>query len=212
MRNALIAITTSAALAFTGVACSSDSTTDTSTGGMNMGSTEMSGGGSSTSLPAPLPQGVNAADVAFAEKMIPHHRQAVEMSQVVIDRGTSAQVKALAQRIEAAQGPEIELMTGWLSTWGQPLGTNNMPGMDMTMQGMMSDADMQALDGATGGKLDLMYVEGMIKHHQGAVTMAEAEVKDGQDADAVALANKIIDAQKAEIAEMQALLPTLKSA
>jgi uncharacterized protein (DUF305 family) len=77
-----------------------------------------------------------------------------------------------------------------------------MPG-----EGMMSDEEMQQLEATTGAEFDRMWVQMMIKHHQGAVDMAKTELEQGSSADAKALAQKIVDAQEAEIKEMQALTP-----
>lgn len=205
---AIIAVLT---LALTGTACSNDSTSSKPSSD-NVASTTM------TSTTMALPSGVNTADVTFAQSMIPHHQQAVAMSKTVLSAGSDAAVKALAQRINDAQDPEITTMTGWLKTWGRPLrSTGSMDGMagmsdSSPMDGMMSDTEMKSLDAATGSALDALYVNLMIKHHQGAVRMAETEVKDGENLDAIDLAKKIITSQNAEISEMQALLPTLKSA
>jgi uncharacterized protein (DUF305 family) len=165
----------------------------------------------STSAPAPSSAqqaGHNADDVAFAQQMIPHHSQALDMAKLVPSRSTNPKVIDLASRIEKAQDPEIQQMRGWLTGWGATPGTTqeSMPGMDHDMPGMMSDADMQKLDQAKGPEFDKMWLDMMIKHHQGAVEMAKTELGKGSNADAKALAQKIIDAQQAEITEMQGLL------
>jgi uncharacterized protein (DUF305 family) len=165
----------------------------------------------STSAPAPSSAqqaGHNADDVAFAQQMIPHHSQALDMAKLVPSRSTNPKVIDLASRIEKAQDPEIQQMRGWLTGWGATPGTTqeSMPGMDHDMPGMMSDADMQKLDQAKGPEFDKMWLDMMIKHHQGAVDMAKTELGKGGNADAKALAQKIIDAQQAEITEMQGLL------
>lgn len=156
----------------------------------------------------------NAADVAFAQQMIPHHRQAVEMAGLVDGRSDNPKILDLAARIEEAQDPEIATLTGWLRAWGEPVdapgdGGHSMPGMDhgSGMPGMMTDADMAALRAATGEDFDQRWVSMMIVHHQGAVEMAEVELAEGANPDAKKLAQQIIDAQNAEIREMQALLP-----
>jgi uncharacterized protein (DUF305 family) len=148
----------------------------------------------------------NDADVAFAHGMIPHHRQALEMTELATDRAEDPRVLELVERIEAGQRPEIAEMTGWLEDWDEELpaegGHESMEGMS----GMMSAEDMDALEAASGAEFDEMFLTMMIEHHAGAVEMAETEVEDGQFPDAVALAEKIIASQKAEIAEMQAVL------
>ncbi len=180
------------------------------------GNDSMSGMQMSSSAPA-TPSGQqashNADDVTFAQQMIPHHSQALDMAKLVPSRGTNPKVTGLASRIEKAQDPEIQQMQGWLNTWGAPststmpsMTGGSMPGMDHGMPGMMSDADMQKLEQAKGAEFDKMWLDMMIKHHQGAVDMAKTELEKGSNADAKALAQKIIDAQQAEITEMQGLL------
>lgn len=151
----------------------------------------------------------NDADVTFAQSMIPHHEQAVEMAEIAASNALSPEVKELAENIEAAQGPEIDTMTGWLESWGQDGPSDSMGGMDHdmgSMPGMMSDDDMMGLDAATGAGFDRMFLIMMIEHHEGAIEMARTEQADGENPDAVSLAKKIEDAQTTEIAQMQDLL------
>lgn len=158
----------------------------------------------------------NAQDVAFTQGMIPHHQQAVEMSDMALAQASSAKVKDLATRIKAAQGPEIEKMKGWLSSWGEPVeaesgDTGGMPGMggamdDMAGMGMMTDAQMQEMQAARGAEFDRMFLTMMIRHHEGAVTMARTELDKGKFPPAKQLAQAIVDAQQKEISEMQGLL------
>jgi uncharacterized protein (DUF305 family) len=147
----------------------------------------------------------NDADVTFAQDMIPHHRQAVEMADLAVDRAEDERVLDLAERIKAAQDPEIQEMTGWLEDWDEEVPAEGEHSMD-GMTGMMSDEDMTALEAASGAEFDEMFLTMMITHHQGAVEMATTEIADGQAPEAIALAEAIIEAQEAEIAEMQALL------
>ena len=147
----------------------------------------------------------NQADVNFTQGMIPHHQQAVEVAEMVLQRGADPGVNELAQRIQDAQDPEIVTMTGWLQAWGEPP-TSGMGGMDDSdMGGMMSEQDMASLEQAGGPDLDRMFVDMMIQHHQGAIDMATTEVVSGQFPDAVALAKSIITSQQAEIEQMQQL-------
>ncbi len=149
----------------------------------------------------------NDSDVTFATDMISHHRQAVEMASLANTRAKSPEVKALAAQIKAAQAPEIQTMSGWLTNWKKPI-PDQMSGMDMsgTMPGMMSSADLKTLKDSSGTDFDQMFLTMMITHHQGAIEMAKTEQKDGTSADATALAKKIEAAQTAEIATMQVLL------
>lgn len=162
----------------------------------------------------PPPAAHNDADVAFAQGMIPHHEQAVQMSDMALKQAGSPKVKDLATRIKEAQGPEIAQMKGWLQDWNQPMppamggmsGSSGMQMPGMQMPGMMSDADMGQLEKLSGAAFDKAFLQGMIGHHEGAVTMAKEEQAKGQFPEAKALAARIIDAQQAEITEMKGLL------
>ncbi|MFF0535188.1 DUF305 domain-containing protein [Streptomyces coelicoflavus] len=151
----------------------------------------------------------NAQDVAFAQGMIPHHRQALEMARLAADRSASAGVEDLAARIEKAQDPEITTMTGWLTAWGEEV-PESMPGMDHSahsgMPGMMGDEDMAKLKEASGREFDTMFLTMMVEHHEGAVEMAGTEKAKGRYAPAKDLADAIATAQNAEITEMNKLL------
>ncbi len=168
----------------------------------------------------PATANFNATDVGFAQGMIPHHAQAVEMADMAIATSTNADVLALAKQIKSAQNPEIETMTGWLQGWGQAVpstasmadGGHDMTNMSgMMMDGMMSDADMKRLESSTGTAFDRLWLELMIQHHEGAVRMAQDELADGKNPDAKALAQAIITSQQAEITKMNALLAALPS-
>lgn len=146
------------------------------------------------------------ADVSFAQDMIPHHSQAVEMATLALDRSTNPATLDLAARIQGAQDPEIQKMRGWLVGWGEEEMSSDMEGMDhSSMAGMMDDAEMAALSNATGPAFDALFVDMMIRHHQGAITMAETVLSDGTDPEVLALAEAIIAAQAGEITEMQGL-------
>ena len=158
----------------------------------------------------------NNADVMFANHMTPHHQQAIETSDIVLGKqGIDPRVVALANQIKAAQAPEIEQMQSWLNQWGQPtmMPGHDMPGHDMGnmpgMTGMVSEQDMAALRNAQGVEASKLYLTHMIAHHQGAITMAQDEIKSGQYPPAVALAQSIVTSQQKEIDEMNAILGTL---
>lgn len=159
------------------------------------------GGMSSTSPSAQ----VNAADEMFVMMMIPHHEQAVEMSDTILGKdGIDDQVQALAQQIKDAQAPEIELMQSWLTSWGMSA-SGDMSGMGHG-DGMMSDGDMAALEAADGAEAARLFLEQMIVHHEGAIEMAQTELDAGANEEVIALAQTILEAQAAEIATMQNLL------
>lgn len=169
----------------------------------------VSGGSTATTAPAAtVAAGANQpndADITFVQGMIPHHRQAVDMADLVLERGSNATVKDLARRIRNAQEPEIQIMTGWLTTWGKSIQPPmSHDGMD-TEHGMMSNQEMASMEALTGSDLDKMFVEMMIRHHQGAIAMARTEVDSGQFPDATALARSIATSQQAEVEEMTTL-------
>jgi uncharacterized protein (DUF305 family) len=180
---------------------------DTSEGSGAEGSSSGAGGSASDA-------GVgNDADVAFVQGMIPHHRGAIVMAQLADGRAQDPRVQDLADRIEAAQGPEIQTLTGWLEEWDEPLPDEDMGGMDhgsggMDMEGM-SEEDMAALDSAFGADFDRLFLDLMVDHHRGAVDMAETEIAEGSHADAVDMARGIVESQTAEIQEMETLLTEL---
>ncbi|MEO5318869.1 DUF305 domain-containing protein [Arthrobacter sp. CC3] len=195
-----------AAIALAGCASGSGAgPSGTSTPGMDHGSSSATASsipGSATAAAADH----NTADVTFAQTMIPHHTQAVEMSDTMLKKkDIPASVTALATKIKAAQGPEIETMTGWLKSWNE---TATMPSSH-SMTGMMSDADMQKLDAAQGSDAARLFLKQMTAHHEGAIMMAKTENTAGKNADAVQLSKDIVAAQEAEIQEMQKLLATL---
>ena len=154
----------------------------------------------------------NDADVTFAQEMIPHHRQAVEMAALAGDRASDPEVRQLAEDIEAAQAPEIATMTGWLESWGEDVPADAMDHSDMghgsedAMAGMMSAEDMAELEQAQGAAFDRLFLELMVEHHEGALEMARTQQAQGENPDALALAEKIEADQQAEISEMQRML------
>lgn len=154
----------------------------------------------------------NAADVAFAQAMIPHHRQAVELAAMVPSRTTNPDVRMMATHISWDQRAEILTMTGLLAHWGEPetLDHGGMPGMPgmggSAMPGMVDDATMARIQSLSGPAFDELWITSMIAHHQGAVAMARTEIADGQNPDAKRLAEMIISAQQREIAQMSNLV------
>ncbi len=150
------------------------------------------------------------ADVTFAQMMIVHHEGAIEMAELAAATASTPQVRALAARIAAAQGPQIDRMKRWLDGWGEPQPADvEHGGMDhggMSMDGMDQAGAMSDLRGLSGTEFDRRFLELMTAHHQGAVTMSEEELASGRNAEALALARSIIDDQTAEITEMTNLL------
>lgn len=173
--------------------------------------------GPETSSDAGQPADANDADVAFATMMIPHHEQAVELSEMVPSRTTNAEIVKLAQTISAAQGPEIETMKVFLVQWnaggqersdsGNGTGEGAHEGHDMSeMQGMVDTATMEKLTTLNGEEFDKLWLQSMIGHHEGAIEMANTELKDGANPDAKRLAQQIVTAQQAEITSMKQML------
>lgn len=162
----------------------------------------------------------NETDVEFAQMMIPHHRQAVEMAELAPGRAADPQLIDLGDRVLQAQDPEIERMTQWLEAWGADVPGEESEGdgmdrMDMgsetTMAGdEMGAEDMAALEAASGTEFDRMFAEMMIEHHRGAIEMANDEIENGQAADAIALAEDIVTAQQAEITELEEFLASAR--
>jgi len=208
-------------------------------------------------LPTPAPRdtvrhGYTAADVRFMQQMIHHHAQAVRMSALVPARSSRADVRALAERIDASQQAEIEMMRHWLAERHELVpdpsmpravhdsimgGMHEMSGMHgaagmhdahgaldatgardtatMLMPGMLTPAQMDALAAATGSTFDRLFLEGMIRHHEGALTMVAtllASPGAGEEAQIFGFASDVDSGQRAEIRRMQAILATMSNA
>jgi len=150
----------------------------------------------------------NQADIMFAQMMIPHHSQAVEMSDIILAKaGMPADVIALATKIKAAQAPEIKQMTGWLTGWNLPTMMSDHSGHGMA--GMVDDDGIEKLKSATGTEAARLFLQQMIGHHEGAIDMAQQEISAGKFPDAVKLGHDIVAAQQAEITQMKQLLAAL---
>ncbi|MEV0388043.1 DUF305 domain-containing protein [Nonomuraea sp. NPDC050643] len=169
-------------------------------------------GVSSSSAPAATSAGAqpsgtfNDADVMFAQMMIPHHEQAVEMADLAATRASDPEIKELATKIKAAQDPEIQTMKGWLTEWGKAAPE---AGMGHDMPGVMSEEDMKKLDGAKGKEFDKLFAQQMIAHHNGAIEMARTEQANGSDPKAKELAKAIEATQQAEVEQLQKILDRL---
>lgn len=147
----------------------------------------------------------NAADVMFAQMMIPHHEQAIEMSDLALEPRAEAspEVKSLATQVKAAQGPEIKQLQQWLAEWGAPESAGHM---GHEMNGMMDDEDMTELAGISGAEFGKRWLEMMIVHHEGAVEMSQEVLEDGDNPQVAAMAQAIIDGQNKEIELMKSYL------
>lgn len=152
----------------------------------------------------------NDDDVMFAQMMIPHHEQAVDMSEILLAKDdVPADVRAFAQKVVDAQGPEIERMNQMLRTWEAPMPGEDSTSMDHGTGGMMSEEDMGMLNDAQGTEAARLYLEQMTVHHEGAVEMAREQIDQGQNPQAVELARQVVEDQEAEIAEMEQMLQEL---
>jgi uncharacterized protein (DUF305 family) len=141
-------------------------------------------------------------DVAFAQMMIPHHEQAIVMSNFALSISENPEILALAAAIKAEQDPEIAQMNGFLERFGADSGGHE----GHTMAGMLTDDQLAELESARGPEFDRLFLTGMIAHHEGAIEMAEDVLAEGSDPEVLELAQQIITAQQAEIAEMNGLL------
>jgi uncharacterized protein (DUF305 family) len=137
-------------------------------------------------------------DINFAEMMIPHHQQAIEMSEIALLNTTNPEVLQLAQEIKDAQAPEIDLMKSWA-------GVKVSSHAGHTMDGMLSEDELNELREAKGADFDALFLKGMIKHHEGAIEMAQ-DVLASENKVVADLGSSIIAAQQLEIATMKELL------
>ncbi len=146
----------------------------------------------------------NSADVAYARMMIEHHDQALEMTELVPDRAESTKVKKLAERIAAAQGPEITAMKGWLKSHGK---SEQGEGHDHgAMPGMATEAQLAKLRTAQGKAFDELFLTLMITHHDGAITMATDVKGQGNNIRIEEMADEVVAQQTSEISRMRDML------
>ena len=151
----------------------------------------------------------NAADVAFARNMVPHHQQAVDMSAMVPSNTANPDLIVIAKHISLDQQAEIETLQGLLAQWGEPAASDHAGHAGhggMAIDGMVDEATLNRLKSLTGTAFDVLWLRSMIRHHQGAIAMAQPEILHGQNPTAVKMAKIIVDWQQLEIARMNALL------
>lgn len=175
------------------------------------GSTPEADTAGQSTLEAPVisgePAGFNADDVAFATNMVVHHKQAIEMAELVSERSTNPQVQALAEQIAAVQQPEINVLNVLLVQWNEnpEAGDADGHGAHASMPGMVDDATMERLASLSGAEFDRLWLGSMIDHHRGAVEVAKAQIANGDNVDAIAMARRMVAAQEAEIEQMSQL-------
>jgi uncharacterized protein (DUF305 family) len=156
-----------------------------------------------------------AADVQFMQEMIGHHSQAVEMVALIASRTAHDDMRLLGRRIEASQVDEITLMQQWLTARGQPMPdehAHHMPGAKL-MPGMLTPEEMARLAGAHGREFDRLFLEGMIKHHSGAIAMVSdlfATAGAGQEVEIFTFASDVDADQRIEIDRMGAMLSAVR--
>lgn len=203
-RTAVVAAAGAASLVL--AACGSSDDTSAGHGGHQSATSAAPATPSTPSTPTPSASH-NAGDVTFAKGMIPHHRQAVEMADLALTRAQSAEVKELASEIKKAQDPEIKTLSGWLASWGEQVPAEGATDHSAHgAGGMMTPEEMDNLAKASGTAFDTAFMQLMIKHHEGAVAMAETEKAQGAYPEAKAMADAIITSQTAEITRMNGLL------
>ncbi|WTL29027.1 DUF305 domain-containing protein [Streptomyces sp. NBC_01498] len=151
----------------------------------------------------------NASDYNYATMMIQHHSQALVMTELAPDRAASGQVKRLAERIAASQKPEIGAMEGWLDLNGGEEKAKKEGGHhdhdSMAMPGMATEAQLAKLRAAKGKAFDTLFIDLMVTHHQGAVTMATDALSSSNNVQLEEMANEVIAQQTSEINRMRSL-------
>lgn len=159
----------------------------------------------------------NHSDVSYLQMMIPHHGQALAMAALAADRAVDPRVRAVAERIDAAQGPEIWLMAGWLaersidvpSPEEDPHDYDHSEHGHDPMVGLLSDDEMAALADADGTDFDRLFLAGMVRHHEGAIAMAEHVLAGGIDPRVAEIAADVVAGQAAEVTRMERVLADL---
>jgi len=146
----------------------------------------------------------------FSVRMVPHHLQAVEMADLVPSRSTNPDVVALGQRIKEAQSGEVEQMTRWLGAWGADPALGHDELEDQASHegadGMVAPADLRELGALRGPAFDRRWLQLMVRHHEGAVAMAQEVLRTGRDAATHDLARRVIASQQVQIEQMRAML------
>ena len=142
------------------------------------------------------------ADVMFLQMMIPHHQQAIDISNIALKTSKDSEILALAQTIITAQSAEIKQMNSWLKDAGYNVGMgHSMDGMG----GMLDDAEISALSAASGKNFDLLWLKGMIGHHDGAIHMTTM-IRDASNPEIKTFGEKVVKDQTAQIAQMNSML------
>ena len=170
-------------------------------GGHMMGDSNSSGMNNSQST-----SDLQMNESMFAEMMIPHHQQAVEMSDLALSKSTNPSVLDLAKRIKNAQSAEIIQMQSWLG--GESSNSMMSDHSGHSMGGMLTDEELSKLESASGAEFDKLFLEGMIAHHEGAIDMSRM-IKDTTTKEINAFGVNVVEVQSAEIREMKEILESL---
>lgn len=165
-------------------------------------STPKGGAGSQTDQPASH----NRADIAFAANMIPHHQQAVDLSAPVPSHTGNAELVKLASGIGNAQDSEIQKLQGFLLQWSIQADADTRGPADTAMTGMVDQATVAKLGSLRDADYDKLWLQSMISHHQGAIDMANTEITNGRNSDAIAMAKQMVSTQQGEIDQMNRML------
>jgi uncharacterized protein (DUF305 family) len=205
MKQQLVRLSAAAVVATVTLSACSSSGNQAATSSPSVGT----GTGSSSPSAA---QAHNAADMTFAQNMLPCHKQAVQMSDIILSKqGIDPRVVQVANEIKGAEDPDIQRMQSWLSQWqkpGMPMTpspTAGMPAMQ-GMAGMMSPQQMTALQNAQGADASKQFLTMMIQNHQHAIMLAQSEIGSGQYPPAVAMAHSIATSEQQEVNTMQGIL------
>jgi len=149
---------------------------------------------------------LSSDDIMFLQMMIPHHQQAIEMSDLALTKSSDSELLALAKDIRDGQGAEIVKMKAWLA--GADAGMDPGHSMGDSMGGMLSESELAALKTATGKSFDLLWLKGMTGHHDGAIDMA-AMIEDAENAEIKSFGQAIVSAQSAQNKQMAAMIKRL---
>jgi uncharacterized protein (DUF305 family) len=176
-------------------------------------------GGAADPVKVPASEDFNGTDVTFATDMIPHHAQALSLVDLTLGRDVSPELLSLSEQVRDTRSAEIEQMADWLEEWGQPVpetsrdhlnaeGHGDDDGTDAhhDLPGMLDEDRVQELADAGGAEFERTWVEMMIEHHEGAVEIAETEIAEGEHPDATAMAESILETQRAEIEQLESML------
>lgn len=150
--------------------------------------------------------GESSTEVRFVREMIQHHAQAVDMATRIRDRSVDRTLRSVALDMQLSQREQIGQMRGWLTLWGRPWGGVGMTGDHARMMGMATPAEVNRLDTLPRADAERLFLQLMIRHHQGALAMVRPALEDGVRPEVRTLARQIDTAQAGEIRLMTQML------